>query len=864
MSGCDGAGRPVLCDLLASLLAPWGTVACSGLAGSWVDILVLVMAGLSVAVALLGGGSRSFSLGRAALLVLAVAALALAARDPGLSLASDAQAEGGLQVLLLDGSESVWRDPATPIAALKAVSGQLDKQYKSMSGAEAADWRGMVIRFGTAAQELGAAVALTDHATVVARLNETDPAPGSNISAGLDRALESIRAAGGRGVINLVSDGLFPAGLPDAALVEARNMGVPIHVMPTGASHAGAGLMAADIGPEQWMGREVAVRATVLGGGRIGFRQGWDERGEDLAVKDRMMPVRGLARFSSRGLRSVVVSLDSAEGGLQEVPVYTLVRGPARLLVFGTAPWADGLDPARWIVTRADAARPPDLAGQDVILIDTLSPSDFPTGFITDLLKVVEGTGLMIVNGPIRGTKEEPQRIADWNATGLSPILPVDSDPRKFVAEPPPRDVVILIDVSGSMAGAPLAQAVAVAELILAQLRPQDTVAILPFASGSMPGFARRPAGPGALAEARGFLASLSAGSGTDPTQTLNEAARLASNYCAFFFLSDGGFILPPVAPRCFTTAIGVDGNSYPSGVSAWGEEISLATGTLPSGLKLRYFEPEVREEYFREGRFIPMPATATSGLVPSLPVDGLAIAYPRADATISSLHSDPPPDPLLAFRRDGTRPGIVTAAFLSAIPENWGSDPEGRQAIDAMLSELTGWTDQDRYDLRLRFDGRGLELTLRLLQRPLPGQAYPSTIEASLSGPDGLAAGFGLRSTDEPGVYRGRIAAPFAQEPRRGVLTLREADRPVQRIPVDLPAIAPRRAQSGEQLDWGIDRAVLEEIAARTGGVMMDVATLPVTESVISPGRELHFAPWLLLIASLSLASAFWVGGRR
>ena len=132
--------------------------------------------------------------------------------------------------------------------------------------------------------------------------------------------------------------------------------------------------------------------------------------------------------------------------------LYTLVRGPVRVLAFGPAPWLDGLDPTRFVRVDGNPGDPPEPGTFDLVVIDGLSPGDFPPGYDRSLLQVSNRTGILLVNGPLRGAVEQPQVIGDCNESALSPILPVDSDPREFMQSPPGRDVVIMIDTSGSMA----------------------------------------------------------------------------------------------------------------------------------------------------------------------------------------------------------------------------------------------------------------------------------------------------------------------------------------------------------------------------------------------------------------------------
>ena len=685
-------------------------------------------------------------------------------------------------------------------------------------------------------------------------------APQSNFNAGLEGALDAIRAAGGRGAVYLLTDGHFDDAVPNALLAEARGMGVPVHVLAMGARAPGAGLVAADLGPEQWMGRPAVLRATVSGGGKMTFSNGSIQTEKAVAPLPTLQPVRLDTIFAGRGLRHVRVTYE-AQNGAQQRTLYTLVRGPARALVYGPAPWAAGLDPARWLIVRGDPQVPADAAGFDVVVIDSLSPGDFAAGFDERLLRAADGTGILIVNGPIRGARDTPQRIADWNASVLSPILPVDSDPRKFIEEPPPRDIVIMIDVSGSMVGGPLATAKSAALSVMDQLRPRDTLAILPFSDGPNPAFAKRNADPGALASARSFVSRLVANGGTAPESTLQQAAGMATNYCAYFFLSDGDFDPPSTSPKCFTTAIATAGIPFPNGVADWGEEIILAMGGSTNGLSLRYFTPEEREDYFRPDKFIPRAPDGASVLAPPLPLDGMAIAFARVDAEVETVHASPPPDPVLAFRRDSTRPGIATGVFLSAIPSSWASDPQGQAAVSAMLDQLTGWSDLERYDIRLTEVDKRLTVSVVIVEAE---GGMPATLSGFIQDVTGAVQGLALRPIGEPGRFEGTVELRLGLDAARATLMLEEPGRSAQRIPLYLPARSSVDVGGvTESFAFGINATVLSRLTDGTGGKNL-ARPFPVLETAMAKSVFVPLHPWLIVLALAALAGSLWVGGTR
>ena len=95
----------------------------------------------------------------------------------------------------------------------------------------------------------------------------------------------------------------------------------------------------------------------------------------------------------------------------------------------------------------------------------------------------------------------------------------------EYLPEPPPRELLLVLDVSGSMAGKPLAQAVAAASAALEQLRPMDLFDIVIFESKTTTLFGELvAAAPNTIAEAQGFLRVLEAEGGTEMLPALIQA----------------------------------------------------------------------------------------------------------------------------------------------------------------------------------------------------------------------------------------------------------------------------------------------------------------------------------------------------
>jgi len=279
------------------------------------------------------------------------------------------------------------------------------------------------------------------------------------------------------------------------------------------------------------------------------------------------------------------------------------------------------------------------------------------------------------------------------------------------------------------------------------------------------------------------------------------------------------------------------------------------------SSLTLRYFTPQEREDYFRPGSFIPRAPEGASAFAPPLPLDGLAIAFARVDAEVESVHASPPPDPVLAFRRDGARPGITTGVFLSAIPPVWANDPQGQAAVTAMLDRLTGWSEQDRYDIRLTFADQ--RLTVSVVIVAADGE-MPATLSGTIQDAAGAVQGLALRPIGEAGRFEGRVAQNLGVDAARGTLVLEEPGRSAQRIPLYLPARSSIDAGGvTESFAFGINAAVLARVADGTGGKNL-AQPYPGLETAMAKGASLPLHPWLIVLALVALTGSLWVGGTR
>lgn len=843
----------MICRLIEGItLGAWQLACPSSPASPWAH--AAAVAGI-VATALLAARARNRPLRlrilTAMLFALGFILLAFATERPELRRSFD-KAAGGKIVVLLDLSESFWRDPARAREALALAADRIHELLAPMPDDQAAGWRGELRGFGRASVGLGGETAAAHLAETLRRYQVNRVEDASNLRAGLLDSLAALRDADGQGRVILLSDGLASEPPDEVLWAEFRALGIPVDFIAAGASTPASGLVAADLGPEHRVGEEALLRGTTLGAGRLAVTQKHRSDTLEVAGSSTLRPLRLTTSFDRRGLQGLQLGFDIASTQ-QQRNLFTLIRGPARLLVYGPAPWADTLPEARWRVERASPAAPLPPADYDLVVIDGLEPQDFATGHVDELLAAADGTGLMLINGGLRGSVTDEQVITAWNRSALAPILPVDSDPRLFVQEPPPRDIVIMVDVSGSMSGHRLGSAQSAIRAILAQLRPQDSIAILPFSSDAHTPFQKSAATPKTLEAARRYADGLSAGGGTAPETTLQSSARFVSNYCAFFFISDAEFEPPKSAPQCFTTAISVSDLGFPMDVSAWGEEILLGENGSADSIPFRYFKPEERKEYYRDGLFTPLPVGGDGFPDPAVGVAGMAISYPRSDARVELLHAQPPPDPLFAWRRDARRPGVVAGAFLGPMDAQWGQS--GLPATEAMLGRLLGWPDQDRYLVQLLDEGD--RYVLRVTPTSKAGVLHQGAVSASLHWSNGNSTGISLQFDQQRGGFVGRFSAPAAKGFQRALLVLQDGAN-IQRIPVDFPPPTVMSGHRTEGLDFGVNIDIFHTAEQQTGGISLAERQIP-AYSLMDIHEIVILAHVFLSLAFALLAAGVW-----
>ncbi len=861
----------MICSLLEGLIVSQSELLCP--AKGWptraAEALALTAALVSLVWAVMPT-RRSLHRLAGLMAVLAALGFGFAAALPAMQ-AEAAARIGGTYAVLIDNSESQTR--GGEVADRQARSLLAERVGRAIARLpEPQRWSGRVFHVGAAASEVARLDQIAALPDAIAAADPGPPAQATNLAAGLGAALAAIDEGPGSGSIFLMTDGLITDGETEREIARAAALAIPIHVLSRPAERPAAGLLSYDIGPDQALGRPAVLRGTILGGGRLA----WDVNGENPGEQTVEAPpasrgpqgLRVEISFARRGIGYVTLGFHPDTGAvLRQERVFTLVRGPAHLLVYGPARWIEGASRADYAITRADASDPVKPASYDAVIVDGLAPGAFPVGFPDGLLAAAAaGTGILIVNGPQRGSIEDRQLIADWEATALGPVLPVHSDPQKFIADPPRRDVLIILDLSGSMDGPRAAAAKPLAKAILRALRPVDSLTILPFASNPGAPFNRASVTEAAKRDAEAFIDRLTVGGGTNAKAAMRQAGALRGNNCQFFIIGDGdqGYSAVESSPLCFTTLIGVEGTSFPDAVKR-DQYKRLPLGWRGGELKLEAFEPEQRDAFWREGPFVPIAVEAAdASLAPPLAVAGIALTYARPWPA-TRIHLIPPdgrPDPVFAVRRDPDRPLIVAGVFSGAVPDAWARTPKGKEASDALLRKLISWDDPQRFDIDLR--QAGAELAVRITAQG--DEPAPNRLSASILLASGTTVPLALTPDGPLGVFAGTVRPSLGAAPQQATLVIEPDGKDPQAIPLTLPPLEQSNSRGSgtpELLTAGLNGALLAQMREATGGLDLRYDVPSVAAQAQRP-PPLAIWPAVVGLSAVLFAASLFLGGAR
>jgi len=797
--------------------------------------------------------------------------------------------------LLIDVSDSMRRDaPAWDRQQKTArdwVKAQVLASPKSLRKRATAG----VTTFGSRAVSAGKARPLADWPKSLAGLRESEFATGADtdIAAGLRKAAERIAEQGGRGAVVLLSDGHNtvesesgePAGAgslgdtsrPIEAARELGAKGIPVLVLAAEGSPPALAMSAVDLAPTvdseaptrlrggiaNQLGDEVRASMTVAM--NPGMRTAPGPHGISRTTSNTFDVADGAwARFRPEltfegyGLQVVEVTLaeQSADPAKQRPPqrrrFYTQVKRPPRLLTIGDNRWLSALGTSDFDIIQKQAGDlTPDmnLADVDAIVLSGIDGNRFKPGVQQAFVDAVKngGTGLFFINGKHEGDEKLPSILSTYYEAPVGDILPVV--PRKSTYEPPERNVVLMLDTSGSMGGWEKVMK-NISRSIVDRLRPGDTLDVIAFTVSANHIVKELKMTDANKKKAIAQIDRLGIGGGTSPKAALDLIETRKFVEGGLIFISDGGFSRNDIdtsirrRPDLRVTVFSCGGNHY---------------GTLD-----KLADPEPFST-------LPMPDLRRDDQlpIPDLPVSGSAFSRMRGEGVMIGVR------PKLAMPVLATRPVGAgrTGSWTSGLDGEWIKDigpagTEGQEAVTAWMRRMVGFSERDRYDFDVEEAGRVLNVRVSLL--PKEGRVpRVDRLNARIMYEDGSAEGVKLTPDGfVAGQFTGDIPRPERGGTQRAFLTISEEGADAlngrQRVPIVLLPPREAAASAASREDWthGTNEGMLLALAQASGGAWQPKPGSHVTHSqrAITSNRALW--PWLALLGGLFLLGA--VGVRR
>ena len=836
---------------------------------AWLAALVVAAAGAALAAAVWPLGRRHLGGARATQIVVATAT-ALAAVLLAIALSAPTLVRRGERgsfhvVVLLDVSDSMARAQGGLARVRQTASARLRKATTSADGQVTAQ----LLTFRSDVVAIERAVPLRRIADQLDAIADSAFAvgPGTNIASGLVSAGEAIERAGGRGAVVLVSDGNETDGDALAAAAQLAARGIAVHVLPVAAGAPALGLLSANLPAYVDAGGETYVRG-VLGNAAGDKRTATlalsayhvahgQPHGEAAAAR-RTIEVAGRewaqfrtpVVFTRPGLQFVDVAVDT-----QRRRLFTHVERPPRVLAIGGDRWTAAFAAGAMQIVRME---PSALGSQpiedfDGIVIDSVPAGAFMPDTLARVARAVSSrkTGLFLVNGGHAGSSLSASTLMSYDDTPLEPLLPLVSEARARQGGPPPRHVVMLVDTSGSMCGAPLITAQQIAISIVARyLRPHDLLDLMAFTTSASARLTAEPMTDQGKARAMDEIRRMTCDGGTDPQEALQKLAARKLKNCGLLFFSDGGFAplrqLSQYRPDCRTTVFGIRPEPFAANepMTALADPIHVSEGFDPQRIKMPYFDQHAKNHFFEPGGYtaLSMKHVLPSGFameMPEIPLEGTATTSPKDDVVPVAVRPKLT-DPVLAYRESGT---ANVGELTTAIPAAWIARADGRAAIRQWIEAVLPSANSRRYTFQLTQQGSDLEIDIALAP---DGNRLPQVerIDAVVEMSGSAAVDLSVRRNEEdPATFRARLALPSSDRPIDATLVLQESGpgalvRP-QRIPMLVP---PRQAVSGrrvaESFSVGTNEALLRGLVQAGRGTYDAIERMNADRTVVAGGR--------------------------
>ncbi len=698
----------------------------------------------------------------------------------------------------------------------------------------------------------------------------------TDIARGLTVALSAFPVAGHRRIV-LLSDGRETSGNALAAAATARAIGVEVFTMPLAVSRErrdvrmrGVGVPASVASHEPFSVR-IEVAANTAGAARLVLLRDGEplsERTVQLAPGTNQFTV--IDQIEDAGLteyEALVIMAGDPTPQNNRFQAFVQVRGAPRVLhALGESGAGAALTQALRLqgldVEEVPASAVPGtyhgLADYGLIVLNNVSGFDLSLAKMRALEAYVRdaGGGLLMVGG------ERSYSAGGYYGTPVEEALPVTMDIRTEV-KIPSLAVTILIDKSGSMSTRSggeekLAIAKQAAMAALDVLNPLDRVGVLAFDAQfewTVP--VTEVGNRRTVAEQ---LRSLAAGGGTELVPALSEAIRVMEETTAkvkhLIVLSDGltdasaeldKWVDQAVARNITisTVAFGLDADqSLMEHIAGRGQGRFYFTSdphTIP-----RIFVSETMvvsrgllvEEPTRA--LVTYPSEILKGLAadPLPPVLGYQRTYAREAAQV--VLSSSRDDPLLVTWRYGLG---KSAAFTSDLAGRWGREWVRWPRFGRFAAQLARWTMRSAGGEHMvptfSWRGRHGQVTVDVLDRD---DRYVNRLEvtARMSDPTRTTADIVLEQI-APGRYRGTFPVEAAGRFYFNIVGEGTGGR------VGPETFGLAVPYSSEFVDAGLDRELLEDIAAAAGGRMLPLAAgaLPTVLADKAEAAQLQWRIW-------------------
>jgi Mg-chelatase subunit ChlD len=567
---------------------------------------------------------------------------------------------------------------------------------------------------------------------------------------------------------------------------------------------------------------------------------------------------------------------------------FTLVRGQGRVLVvdhLGGAPGRILPDALRQREIELDVVRPEafpqdaaTLSRYDAVLFQNV-PAERITGrqqtvlarYVNDL-----GGGFVMLGGPDSfGPGGWTNTVIDRN------ILPVACEvPTQTIL--PTGALVICLDRSGSMSmpvgntgRTQLELAGEAAILAIQTLYPQDLVGVIAF--DSAPTWVVELQENDNPARSAQLIRSMQASGGTNLSTGLQlaydalsrqEFADRSVKHC--ILLTDGQEpaqnyqqLMAKFADQGITlTTVGVGDNQNTPLLQ---DLARLGDGTYypianPMDLPQVFIKEarSIRKNLVREGRFDPQRVNTGSPIMTNLPatppLNGLVLTGPKYDRRVDMPMLGPEGEPLFAHWQVGLG---RAAAWTSDATNKWATPWLGWSGYSDFWARTVRYVSRPGAtpdaELTSSFDGN--TLSVRLETTAMEGDFGAAAASLNVAGkvlrPDGEVADLTLQQTG-PGVYTGSLPASAT-----GSYLVNLFLQPRGGGPTKFVAGGSTRVPGAELRRFAANRTLLEQVAATTGGRVLDPAD-PVAanlfdrthrfESVSTRPLRWLLLPWLLV----------------